>query len=167
MELTKQNKPLNKGCQYGVDLLSQSISELGLARSIVVDKNNVIINGDKVYQVAKQLGIKKAAIIETTGDTLVIVKRIDIDATSKAGLELSLVDNLCAKEGIVWDSNTIIKKTRDNVAFNPKKWGGDECVIQELDIKQLLINNTTTTSQKVEKQFIVDKQLSLFDLDDN
>jgi hypothetical protein len=87
--------------------IATSIRKLGLGRSIVVDKNNVIIAGNGVQSNAESEGIQDAIIVETTGDRLVVVKRTDIDINSKIGRELAIADNVTAKEGIQFDMQVI------------------------------------------------------------
>lgn len=162
-ELKVQKEPMNKGCEYGMALLRQSISKLGLARSVVADKNDVVFIGDKVLETAKRCGIHKVSVVETTGDTLVVVKRTDVDSESVKGKELSLVDNLCNIENIDWDAKNVRRALNTYYGFNPLNWGGDACVVQELKITDLIRPEVERKEEKGEKKFIPTDQLSLFD----
>lgn len=93
----------NAGTQKGREMIEKSFRELGAGRSILLDKNNRIIAGNKSQQAAIAAGIKKVRVIETTGDELVAVKRTDIDINSKEGREMALLDNLTTQVNLNWD----------------------------------------------------------------
>ena len=48
--LVPDNKNFNKGTEYGDRLMDESLRKFGLARSIVIDKNNRIIVGNKTAE---------------------------------------------------------------------------------------------------------------------
>lgn len=60
--------------------------------------------------------------METTGDTLVAVKRKDIDLDSAKGRELALADNATSKANLQWDEDLIMQEA---AKFNltPEDWG--------------------------------------------
>ena len=93
----------NAGTEKGREMIEKSFRELGAGRSILLDKNNRIIAGNKSQQAAIAAGIKKVRVIETTGDELVAVKRTDIDINSKEGREMALLDNLTTQVNLNWD----------------------------------------------------------------
>ena len=62
----------NKGTDEGAELMKKSFSELGAGRSILVDKNNRIIAGNKSQLAAIETGIENARVIETDGTELVV-----------------------------------------------------------------------------------------------
>lgn len=162
-DLRQQPQPMNKGCDYGMDMLMHAIKKHGLARSVVADKNNVVFVGDKVFKAAKQLGINKIHVVETNGDTLVVVKRTDIDSESVKGKDISLVDNLSSQENLEWDSDSVISATNTHFGFNPLEWGGDACVVRETKIEDLLQDTVQKVQGKQDKQFTPSMQQSLFD----
>jgi hypothetical protein len=162
-DFKQQDAPMNKGCVYGKGILEHAIRKHGLTRSVVSDKNNVIFVGDKVFRLAKELGIKKVQVVETTGDTLVVVKRIDIESESVKGKEISLSDNLTTQENLEWNADNVIKSANTHFGFNPLEWGGDSCVVQETKIEDLLRQDVTKAPIKEEKQFTPTLQQSLFD----
>lgn len=55
--------------------LAQSLKRFGAARSIVVDKNNVVRAGNGTIEAAAAAGIKDCVIVEANGDELVVVRR--------------------------------------------------------------------------------------------
>lgn len=102
-ELVQDDHNLNKGTKEGQEMIEKSFSELGAGRSILLDKDNKIIAGNKSQQAAIAAGIKKVRVIETTGDVLVAVKRKDVSLDSAEGRALALVDNASHQENISWD----------------------------------------------------------------
>ena len=127
----------NKGvARYG-NLITESLSELGCGRGIVVDKNNVVISGNKVIESAQLLN-KRVKIVETSGEELVCVKRVDVDAFSSVGYNLSLVDNLLASKNLDWNVDYIFSVMRYLLTFDPRRWRGHECLVKELDISELV-----------------------------
>lgn len=162
-DIITQEHPMNKGCGYGNAMIENSIKELGYARGIVVDKDNVVVVGDKVVRTAKKLGCKRICIVETDGDVLVVVKRNDVSAKKKKGLELSLVDNLTSYENQNWDAQAVQENVDNVLSFNPIAWGGDRCLVKDLDLESLLSIATAKGGQQKEKEFFKSNQLSLFD----
>ena len=165
--IKKISKPFNKGTNIGLEILRKSIKYLGVGRSILVDKNNVIISGNKVYETCVKSGINKVVVVETTGDTLVVVKRTDIDIDTKIGMELQLVDNLSTEQNLNWDTNRIIDYMNDNYSFDPRRWGGYNCIVKELTLEEYLKENTPIARKpnKTENNKLNDgefKQLTLF-----
>jgi len=65
------------------------------------DKNNNIIAGNGVVEIAGQIGMDKIRIIESDGTEIIALKRTDVLLDSKKGRELAIADNQTAKEGII------------------------------------------------------------------
>ena len=63
----------------------KSLRTFGAGRSILLDKNNKIIAGNKTTEGFASAGMEDVIIIETTGNELVAVKRNDIDLDTKEG----------------------------------------------------------------------------------
>lgn len=121
-KLVPDDKNFNKGTEFGKGLLDKSFSKFGAGRSILIDKNNRIIAGNKATESFGESGGEKVIVVETTGDTLVAVKRTDIDLDSKEGRELALADNATQKADLAWDAGAL-----DEVAgewgIDPGDWG--------------------------------------------
>lgn len=115
----------NKGTKQGQRLIEKSLRELGAGRSILIDKNNRIIAGNKTFENAGLIGLNDVIIVETTGDQLVAVKRMDIDLDSKQGRELAIADNATSKSNIEWDE-TNINKIVEDWNINQNDWGIDD-----------------------------------------
>lgn len=101
-ELRQDNLNFNKGTYEGEVLIKKSLERFKAGRSVLIDKDNNIIAGNKTVQAAATMGLK-VRVIETTGDELVAVKRTDIDIDSKEGRELALADNRTAQINLAWD----------------------------------------------------------------
>lgn len=120
--LVADNKNFNKGTQYGEHLMDVSLRQFGCGRSILIDKNNRIIGGNKTAEKAAEIGVCKVIVVETDGNDLVAVKRKDIDLDTKKGRELALADNATSKANLDWDEEIIIAEA-ENFGFDPGDWG--------------------------------------------
>lgn len=100
----------NKHTERGVSMLENSMHETGLGRSIVVDKNGVIIAGNSTQERAVDLGFEDAIEVETDGKQLVVVKRTDLDLLSddqRARL-LSYYDNRTSEVSLEWNPEQLL-----------------------------------------------------------
>ncbi|ERI85131.1 hypothetical protein HMPREF1981_02018 [Bacteroides pyogenes F0041] len=120
--LVFDDKNFNKGTEYGEHLMDESLRKFGLGRSILLDKNDRIIAGNKTTEKAGELGFEKVVIVETDGSTLVAVKRNDIDLDSQKGRELALADNATSKANLSWDEEMIMQ-CAEQFDFDPEEWG--------------------------------------------
>ena len=105
-ELRQDTLNFNKGTYEGEVLIKKSLERFKAGRSVLIDKDNNIIAGNKTVSAAATMGMK-VRVIETTGDELVAVKRTDIDIDSKEGRELALADNRTAQINLAWDEPNI------------------------------------------------------------
>lgn len=122
--LIPDNKNFNKHTEYGMHILEESIRKFGLGRSILIDKNNRIIAGNGVVETASQIDLDKVLVVETDGNTLVAVKRKDIDLDSAKGRELALADNATGKANLCFDADLIMQEA-EKFDFDPEDWGVD------------------------------------------
>ena len=133
-DLTPDDKNYNKGTQFGNSLIEKSLRKFGAGRSILLDKNNRIIAGNKTIENAYTIGLEDVLIVETTGNQIVAVKRMDIDLDSKIGRELALADNASAKANIEWDLDNI---NQDWSAEESNEWGIDNSAfVEELEAEE-------------------------------
>ena len=122
--LVPDNKNFNKGTEYGDRLMDESLRKFGLARSIVIAKNNRIIAGNKTAEKAADIGFTDVLVVEVDGNQLVAVKRKDIDLDSAKGRELALADNATSKANLAWDES-LIEEVSQQWGFEPQDWGVD------------------------------------------
>lgn len=128
--LVPDNKNFNKGTEYGDRLMDESLRKFGLARSIVIDKNNRIIAGNKTAEKAADIGFTDVLVVEVDGNQLVAVKRKDIDLDSAKGRELALADNATSKANLAWDES-LIEEVSQQWGFEPQEWGVDVSMQEE------------------------------------
>lgn len=128
--LVPDNKNFNKGTEYGEHLMDKSIRELGLGRSILIDKNNRIIAGNKTAEKAADIGFENVIIVETDGNSLVAVKRKDIDLDTAKGRELALADNATSKANLDFDTDLIMQEA-ERWDFDPGDWGVDIAIDEQ------------------------------------
>lgn len=128
--LVPDNKNFNKRTEYGDRLVDESLRKFGLARSIVIDKNNRIIAGNKTAEKAADIGFTDVLVVEVDGNQLVAVKRKDIDLDSAKGRELALADNATSKANLAWDES-MIEEVSQQWGFEPQDWGVDVSMQEE------------------------------------
>lgn len=73
-------------------LINKSLKEYGAGRSVLLDKEGVIIAGNGTYEQAKELGIP-VKVIETDGSELIAVKRTDLATEDVKRKGLAIMDN--------------------------------------------------------------------------
>lgn len=120
--LIPDDKNFNKGTEFGEHLMDESLRKFGLGRSILIDKNNRIIAGNKTAEKAADIGFDNVIIVETNGNSLVAVKRTDIDLDSAKGRELALADNATSKANLSFDTDLIMQEA-EKFDFDPEDWG--------------------------------------------
>lgn len=84
------------------------MQKLGCGRSVLADRDGVIINGHVVVEIAKELGFKIKEI-ETNGDELIVVKRMDLSQADTITHELEFVDNLSAEKNLDLDADALLE----------------------------------------------------------
>ena len=119
-ELIPDDKNFNKGSEFGNSLISKSFEKFGAGRSILIDKNNKIIAGNKSTENYGAGGGEDVIVVESDGTKLIAVKRTDIDLDTPEGRELALADNATAKANIVWAEDVIASELGVEVG---ESWG--------------------------------------------
>jgi len=119
-DLIFDDKNFNKGTASGKNLMQKSLSKFGAGRSVLVDKSNNIIAGNKTVENFKELGYNKINIIDSDKDTLVVVRRNDIDLDTPEGREFALADNQTAKVNIDFDFDILGEELEEGTL---EEWG--------------------------------------------
>jgi len=119
-DLIPDDKNFNKGSEFGQGLIEKSFEKFGAGRSILIDKNNKIIAGNKSTENYGALGGQDVIVVESDGKQLIAVKRTDIDLDTAQGREMALADNATAKANIVWAEDIIAEEIGVEVA---ESWG--------------------------------------------
>jgi hypothetical protein len=117
-DLVVDDANFNTGTELGNALIDKSLSKFGAGRSILLDKNNKIIAGNKTTENAVAAGFENVRVIESDGSELIAVKRTDIDLDTDRGREMALADNATAKANIAWDFDVIA-----NFEIPAREWG--------------------------------------------
>ena len=123
-DLVFDDKNFNKHTEYGMSLIEKSIRNNGAGRSILIDKNNRIIAGNGVTEIAGQIGLDDVQIVESDGTKIIAVKRTDIDLDSKQGREMALADNATAAVDLEWDADAIADVSAE-FDIDVSGWGVD------------------------------------------
>lgn len=120
--LVPHDKNFNKGTEYGQHLIEESLRKFGAGRSILIDKNNRIIGGNKTIENAVNIGMDDLIIVESDGTKVVAVKRTDIDLDTQKGREMALADNATSEANLAWDKEIIMQEA-EKFDFDPGDWG--------------------------------------------
>src|ERR1700677_5179196 len=107
-QLILDEKNANKGTERGRELLGKSLETYGAGRSVVVDRNNRVIAGNKTLEAARVAGMKSISVIETDGTSLVAVQRGDLDLVrDKKARELAIADNRVSEVDLEWNPEVL------------------------------------------------------------
>lgn len=120
-ELIPDDLNFNKGTAEGERMIDYSLATFGCGRSVVLDKNNRIIAGNKTAAGAINAGIKKVRVVDVTGDKLVAVRRTDVDLDTKKGREFALADNVTANVNFNIDMEKV-REAMERVEMHPEIW---------------------------------------------
>lgn len=90
-DLKQDKRNYRKHNKKNIDLIKKSVADVGLGRSIVIDKENEIICGNGlVSSLDKNTPVK---VIETDGSELIVVKRTDLNTEDDRRKQLAVMDN--------------------------------------------------------------------------
>lgn len=110
-DLTFDKENANLGTERGNRTLETSLSHFGAGRSILIDKNGVIIAGNKTAEMAGQIGIEEVKVVETTGNEVVAVMRTDLDLNADpAARQLALADNRVGELSLSFDLDVLTEQ---------------------------------------------------------
>jgi len=124
-DLVQDDHNFNRGTEEGAKLIEKSFQDHGAGRSVLLDKDNRLIAGNKATKGAIAAGIKKVRIIETTGDELIAVKRTDVSLDSKEGREMAMLDNLTTQVNMSWDKVELETVAEQVQGFDVSQFGFD------------------------------------------
>jgi hypothetical protein len=103
-DLQQDPRNANTGTFRGKCAVERSLVDCGAGRSIVTDRNGIILAGNKTAAAAQSAGMNEEVIlVESDGSKLVVVKRTDLDASDKKAKTLALADNRTAEVGLDWN----------------------------------------------------------------
>ena len=118
----------------GEKMIQDSLNEVGAARSIVIDENNVILAGNGTVEAAGQIGISRVRVIEASGDEIIAVRRSGL--TDEQKKKLAYYDNRTGDEA-KWDMEQVARDLLGGYDFldelfddiklpEPDQIGGDD-----------------------------------------
>ena len=93
--------------------IADALREVGAARSIVIDEDNVVLAGNATIEAAADAGITKVHVLEADGDTVIAVRRHGLTRQEKA--RLALYDNRAAELAEGWDVDVLKELQSDGV----------------------------------------------------
>jgi len=87
-----------------IGLIADALHEVGAARSIVIDEDDIIRAGNGTIEAAAQVGITKVKVVDADGETIIAVRRRGLTEEQKQ--KLALYDNRAA-ELAEWDVDAL------------------------------------------------------------
>ena len=142
-DLIPDDKNFNIGNKEGIALIEKSLKKFSAGRSILIDKNNRIIAGNKTVENAIKTGFEDVQIVESDGKRIIAVKRTDIDLDSPEGREMALADNATAKENIMFDVELIEAEVSEAVC---EEWGIEKP--KEINFEDIESNQNRESKKK-------------------
>lgn len=124
-QLVQDDHNFNKGTKKGQESIVKSFKRFGAGRSILLDKDNRIIAGNKSHLAAQDAGIKSVRVIETDGTELIAVKRTDVSLDSMEGREMALADNATTILNMEWNKEELQYAAAMYEGFDLPEWGLD------------------------------------------
>jgi hypothetical protein len=138
-DLTPDPCNANKGTERGAFQLEGSLQKYGAGRSILTDKNGVVIAGNKTLEHAADLGLD-IEVVKTTGDKLVVVQREDLDlADGTKARELAYADNRIAENDLDWSVEQIMEDMDAGVDLG-QFWRPEELesMVKAIDMPEIM-----------------------------
>ena len=122
-DLIQDDHNFNKGNEQGAQLLERSFRECGAGRSVLIDKDNRLVGGNKAQKGFKAAGKKKVIIVDSDADTLVAVRRKDVSLDSAEGRKMAFLDNLTTQVNLTWDETELQAVQADVEGFDVADFG--------------------------------------------
>lgn len=126
--------------QRNIGQIVSSLQEVGAARSIVIDEDNIILAGNGVIEAAGIAGIENVRVIEADGNEIIAVKRKGLTPEQKT--RLALWDNRAA-ELAEWDVDQL------QINFDSGMLDG---MFSDIDLEKLGLNTKGEQMEDVEPQ---------------
>lgn len=112
----RKHNPANIG------MISDSLQEVGAARSIVIDEKGMVLAGNGVLEAAGAVGITKLQVVDADGETIIAVRRKGLTAKQKK--RLALFDNRTG-ELADWDTEILASLAEEDAALLAGILGAD------------------------------------------
>ena len=108
----------NKGSVRGRGQIEASLREFGFADAGTLDKNNTIIGGNKRTEVAGEIGMDEAIIVDVDGTKPVFIRRKDLDLNSTEddrARRLAYALNRSQEVSLTWDAEVLLEDLQSGV----------------------------------------------------
>lgn len=107
-DITPDPDNANRGTERGRYMVAKSIETVGTGRSVLVDKDGMVIAGNKTLEAAEDAGFP-ITVVRTDGHALVVHQRTDLDLDSEDGRArlMAYFDNRSSEVGLEWDEGQI------------------------------------------------------------
>jgi len=103
-ELTPDSRNANAGSERGNQMIQDSLRDYGAGRSILLDKHGRVIAGNKTRENAMLVGMDDVIVVQTRGDQVVAVQRMDLDLEEDSKAKaLAIADNRSSEVSLNWD----------------------------------------------------------------
>jgi len=109
--LKADQKNARKRTDRSAELIKESLTRYGAARSIVIDENDRVLAGNGTVEGAKAAGITNVRVIKTDGTELIAIKRTGLSEEEKVGL--ALADNRTADLS-EWDQEMLHRLSEEH-----------------------------------------------------
>jgi hypothetical protein len=162
-DYTQDSKNINKGSAYGMSLLGNSLEEVGFGRSLLSDKNGVLIAGNKTMEKAGELGYEDVIEVETTGKEIVVIKRKDLDINSEKGAKMKILDNTVSYHNYVEDAEVAEAVCEEFAIDNVKAYGLQP---PKLDKEEVSFNVSTKPVLKITFDNFTDRDFAQQEIQD-
>ena len=152
-DLIQDDHNFNKGTEEGAQLIERSFKDYGAGRSVFIDKNNRLVGGNKAQKGFKGAGFRKVVIVDSDADTLVAVRRKDVDLDSKEGRDMALLDNLTTQKNLAWDEVELQQVGANVEGFDVGDFGVsiDQLPGNPFDVKEPTGETTQTEQPQAEE----------------
>lgn len=130
-DLTPDPRNARKHTDRNVGMIRDALTEVGAARSIVIDERGVILAGNATAKAATEAGLK-LQVVDADGESIVAVRRSNLTAKQKT--RLALFDNRAAEEA-EWDVDVLSGLKDDGLLKG--MWSVEELDALVLNIEQV------------------------------
>ncbi len=120
-----ENNPRKHG-EKNLSMIETSLRELGAARSIVIDENDVILAGNGTVTSAPGAGISRVRVVEAEGDELIAVRRRNLTDEQK---KLLAVRDNSSSDSSEWEADVVRRLVAEGM---PQEAFGDDDRVLEI-----------------------------------
>ena len=124
-DLSFDPRNANLGTQRGAGMLESSLRNFGAGRSILADRDGVVLAGNKTLEQAAALGID-IQTVHSDGTKLVVVIRDDVTIDDAVGRNLAIADNRVGQVDLAWDGPMLAALMGDGLIDGGDFWFPEE-----------------------------------------